>query len=261
MLILSYRDYPQIIRAGLAREQAWAAAQQAMARGDAAAIEQAYRAMLAADPDFADSRAEFASWLLAQGWYDEASQIIGDYPTHRNNLVRGAIARAHGDTATAIALLRKTEEQGGENMQRLVFAWLRPAPTRTLTLGNDLDLGYLYGFAFGERAGETTYRWLQGDGVIRPPLPKPLAGNEMLALRLAAPALTPLTVTIGDQRMPIIVAPGGWRLYYLPLLAQMQGIREVTASLSAPTFLPCQSLPNNADACPLSVMVQQLSIR
>lgn len=89
VLILSYRDYPQLIRAGLAREQAWAAAQQAMARGDAAATEQAYRAILAADPDFADGRAEFAIWLLAQGRYDEASQIIGDYPTHRNNLVRG----------------------------------------------------------------------------------------------------------------------------------------------------------------------------
>lgn len=107
-----------------------------------------------------------------------------------------------------MTLLRKTEEQGGEDMQRLAFAWLTPAPTTTLTLGNDLDLGYLYGFAFGERVGETTYRWLQGEGVIRLPLPEPLAGNEVLALRLAAPAPTLLTVTIGDQPMPITVAPG-----------------------------------------------------
>lgn len=260
-LIFSYRDYPQIIRAGFAREQAWATAQQAIARGDTAATEQAYRAMLAADPDFADGRAEFASWLLAQGRYDEAGQVIGDYPTHRNNLVRGAIARAQGDAATAATLLRDTEEKAGEDVQRLAFAWLTPAPTRTLTLGNDLDLGYLYGFAFGERAGETTYRWLQGEGSIRLPLSEPLAGNEVLALRLAAPAPTPLTVTIGDQRIPITVAPGGWRVYYLPLPAQMQGMREVTVSLSAPTFLPYQSLPDNTDARPLSVMVQQISIR
>lgn len=261
VLIFSYRDYPQFIRTGIAREQAWTAAQEAIARGDAVATEQAYRAMLAADPDFADGRAEFARWLLAQGRHDEAGQVIGDYPTHRSNLVRGAIARAQGDMATAATLLRDTEEKAGEDVQRLAFAWLSPAPTKTLTLGNDLDLGYLYGFAFGERAGATTYRWLQGEGVLRLPLPEPLAGNEMLALRLAAPAPTLLTVTIGDQRMPITVAPGGWRVYYLPLPAQMQGMREVIVGLSAPTFLPCQTLPNNADARPLSVMVQQLSIR
>ncbi|WP_298405400.1 glycosyltransferase family 39 protein [uncultured Chloroflexus sp.] len=261
VLIFSYRDYPQIIRAGIAREQAWVAAQEAMARGDTVATEQAYRAMLAADPDFADGQAEFARWLLAQGRYDEAWQVIGDYPTHRSNLVRGALARAQGDAATAITLLRNTEEQAGEDVQRLAFAWLTPAPTTTLTLGNDLDLGYLYGFASGERAAATTYRWLQREGVIRLPLPEPLTGNEMLALRLAAPAPTPLTVTIGNQRWPVIVAPGGWRVYYLPLPAQMQGMREVTVSLSAPTFLPYQSLPNNTDARPLSVMVQQIAIR
>ncbi|MDW8403790.1 glycosyltransferase family 39 protein [Chloroflexus sp.] len=260
-LIFSYRDYPQIIRAGIAREQAWAAAQQALARGDAAATEQAYRAMLAADPDFADGQAEFARWLLAQGRYDEAWQVAGNYPAHRSNLVRGALARAQGDVQTATALLRDTEEKAGEDVQRLAFAWLAPAPTRSLTLGTDLDLGYLYGFAFGERAGDVTYRWLQGNGAIRLPLPEPLTGNETVALRLAAPAPTELAVIIGEQRYAILVAPGGWRVYYLPLPAQMRGQREVTVYLSAPTFLPYQRFPNSTDARPLSVMVQQVSIR
>ncbi len=261
VLIFSYCNYPQIMRNGLAREQAWIAAQQALARNDVVATEQALRAMLSADPDFADGQVEFARWLLTQGRYDEAWQVIGDYQTHRGNLVRGALARAQGDMETAAVYLRDTEERAGEDVQRLAWAWLKPSPITALTLGNDLDLGYLHGFAFGERAGEVTFRWLQGQGMIRLPLPEPLAGDEILMLRLAAPEPTPLTVIIAEQHYNLTVTPGDWRVYRLPLPAQAHGLQEVTIELRAPTFLPFQRYPGNPDARPLSVMVQRISIR
>ncbi len=260
-LIFSYRDYLAILRAGIAREQAWSAAVTALERNDVQAAEQAYRQMLAADPDFADGQAEFARWLLAQQRYDEAWQVIGTYPTHRGNLVRGALARAQGDTATAIAYLRDTEERAGEDVQRLAFYWLSPAPTTTLTVGTDLDLGYLYGFSFGERAGGEPFRWLQGNGEVRLPLPTPLRGNETLALRLTAPQPTTLSVTIGRLQYAVNVAPGGWRVYHLPIPTEMRGAQEVRIALKAPTFLPYQHFAGNTDARPLSVMVQRISIR
>lgn len=260
-LIFSYRDYPQLIRAGLAREQAWLTVQQALARNDSVATEEAFQAMLSADPDFADGRAEFARWLLAQGRYDEAWQVIGNQQTHRANLIRGALARAQGDNETAATHLRNTEERSGEDIQRLALAWLPLPPTSSLTLGNDLDLGYLYGFALGERAGEVTFRWLQGEGVIRLPLPKPLTGRETLVLRLTAPTPTALTVTIADQRYNFTVMPGGWRNYQLPLPVQAHHLPAITIALRAPTFLPYTRYPNNLDARPLSVMVQHIAVR
>jgi 4-amino-4-deoxy-L-arabinose transferase-like glycosyltransferase len=260
-LIFSYRNYPQIIQNGISREQAYAAAMAALQRGDDEAVEQAFRRMLTADPDFADGQAEFARWLLAEGRYDEAWQVIGSYPTHRGDLVRGALARAQGDLEAAKVLLRDVEERAGEDAQRLAVRWLSPAPTTALTLGDDLDLGYLYGFSFGERTGDTTFRWLQGEGAVRLPLPTPLIGNEILTLRLAVPQPTNLTVTIGDRRYEVNVAPGGWRVYHLPVPAQMQGAREVIILLSAPTFLPYERFPGSTDARPLSVMVQQIAVR
>ncbi|MGQ9481628.1 glycosyltransferase family 39 protein [Chloroflexus sp.] len=260
-LIVSYRNYPQIIQNGIAREQAYAAAMAALQRGDDGAVEQAFRRMLAADPDFADGQTEFARWLLAEGRYDEAWQVIGTYPTHRGDLVRGALARAQGDLAAAKVLLRDVEERAGEDVQRLAMHWLSPAPMAALTLGDDLDLGYVCGFSFGERTGDTTFRWLQGEGAVRLPLPAPLTGNETLRLRLAVPQPTNLTVTIADQRYEVNVAPGGWRVYHLPVPVQMQGAREVTILLRAPTFLPYERFPGSTDARPLSVMVQHIAVR
>ncbi len=260
-LIIGYRDYPQIIRHGIAREQAWMAAQQALARNDPAAVEQAYQAMLTADPDFADGRADFARWLLAQGRYDEAWQVIGDYQTHRGNLIRGALARAQGDDETAKLLLRNTEELAGEDVQRLALEWLSPSPTFVLTLGNDLDLGYVMGFALGEQVGDTTFRWLHREGIIRLPVPTLLTGTEIIALRLAAPQPTPLTVMVGSQVYQITVVPGGWRVYLLPLPATTRGTDEVVITLQAPTFVPYRQFADNTDARPLSVMVNQIAIR
>ncbi len=260
-LIVTYRDYPQIIRQGIAREQALIAARQADARGDQIEAERSYRALLAVAPTFTDGRTEFARWLLARGRYDEAWQVIGSYQTHRGDLVRGALARAQGDDETAAVYLRDSEQRAGEDIQRLAFAWLSPAPVTSLTLGNDLDLGYITGFALGERAGNETFRWLQGSGRIRLPLPAPLYGNETLALRLAAPDLTPLTIRVNGYTYRVSVASGGWRVYHLLLPESMRGAQTLDIEVSAPTFLPYQRIADNTDARPVSVMFQRLTIR
>jgi hypothetical protein len=49
--------------------------------------------------------------------------------------------------------------------------WLRPAPTRTIDLGGNLDLGYIRGCYPGEgdAATRTTYRWCTNGALLRFP--------------------------------------------------------------------------------------------
>ncbi|NNJ11454.1 phospholipid carrier-dependent glycosyltransferase [Chloroflexales bacterium ZM16-3] len=266
--IFSYRDYPQIIAQGIQREIHRAAGASAYAAKDYPTAISEYEAMLAAHPDFVDGRTELARIYLDMGRYDEGWAILADRPTHRANVIRGALARAQHDNKAARAYFEDAEQRAGENVQKLTLEWLNPPPTSSLTLGNGVDFGYLDGFSFGEYlppqpdGSLATYRWLQGNGVIALPLPTPLRAGSVLSLRMTGvtPGATPLTLDVGGARITIPVQSGQWRVYRVALPDSLAGQSRIELRLHAPTFIPLQLDPQSTDARQLSLMISRVSV-
>lgn len=267
-LIFSYRDYPRIIAEGVRREIHRNAAAAAHQAGDYPAAIAGYERMLEAAPNFVDGRTELARVYLELGRYDEAWAVLAERPTHRADVIRGALARAQGDDELAAVYFTDAEVRAGEDVQRLSLEWLRPAPIAALTLGDGVDFGYLEGFSFGERlppgpdGTALSYRWLQGHGRVVLPLPEPLHEGSVVRLRLAGglPGETPLRLTIGGQATTIVVRGGEWRIYQVVVPASLVGQRELELRLDAPTFIPVQMNPASGDARLLSVMVSQVAV-
>jgi len=267
-LVFTYRDYPRIIAAGLERERHRAEAVAALGRNDPEAAIAAYERMLAAAPLFVDGRTELARVYLDLGRYDQAWQALGERPTHRADVVRGALARAQGDDELAATYFTDAEVRAGEDVQKLSLEWLRPDPTTVLRLGDGVDFGYLEGFSFGEQlpsaadGATTTYRWLQGHGRLVLPLPRPLREGDTIRLRLAGglPGDTPLRLAFGGQATTVAVRGGEWRSYRVAVPASLAGQTRLELRLDAPTFIPARVTPGSDDARVLSIMVSRVAV-
>ncbi|MEI7772164.1 MAG: phospholipid carrier-dependent glycosyltransferase [Chloroflexales bacterium] len=266
--IFSYRDYPQIIAQGVQREIRRAAGARAYAAKDYPAAIREYEAMLAAQPDFVDGRTELARIYLDLGRYDEGWATLADRPTHRADVIRGALARAQHEDEVARTYFEDAEQRAGENVQKLTLAWLNPAPASSLVIGDGLDFGYLDGFSFGEDlppqpdGAAASYRWLEGNGVIVLPLPAPLRAGSVLSLRMAGvtPGATQLTLEVGGARIGIPVAGGQWRTYRVAVPEGLAGQSRIELRLHAPTFIPLQLNPQSTDARQLSLMISRVSV-
>lgn len=263
-LLLTYRDYGAIIAAGTARERGMVAGERAYLAGDYAGAEGEFRAALAAQPHFVDAQVSLALALAAQGRHDEAAAALERNSSRRAELVYGAVARDTGDGATARAILSRIEAIAGEDVQRWALVWLRPPPARAVPLGDGLDIGYIEGFSAGERDATSAFRWLAGRGRVMLPLPAPLEAGSVVELRLTGgrPGDTPLEVRVGDgppQMLP--VAGGEWRVYRVPVPAELVGQRRVEVHMRAPTFVPARETPGSSDARALSLMVSSVSVR
>ncbi len=267
--IFSYRDYPQIIAQGVQREIHRNAGARAYVAKDYPAAIGEYEAMLAAQPDFVDGRTELARIYLDLGRYDDGWAILSDRPTHRANVIRGALARAQHKDALARSYFEDAEQRAGENVQKLTLAWLNPAPASNLILGNGLDFGYLDGFSFGEDLPPqpdgvvVSYRWLQGNGVIALPLPTPLRVGSVISLHMAGvtPGGLPLTLEVGGVQIRIPVESGLWRTYQVAVPTSLAGQSRIELRLHAPTFIPLQLDPQSTDARQLSLMVSRVGVQ
>ncbi len=268
LLVFTYRDYPRIIAQGVQRELHRAAGARAYAAGDHQAAIAAYERMLAVDPDFVDGRTELARVYLDLGQIEQGWEALGTRQTHRGDVVRGALSRASGDLDRATFFFEDAEVRAGEDVQKLAMEWLRPDPVSALRLGNGLDFGYLDGFSFGEdlpAEGDGTprsYRWLQGWGVVRLPLPEPLRPGAVLRLRVAGgvPGDTPLTISVGGAETTVPVRGGEWRIYRVAVPDALAGQTSLEFELRAPTFIPVQLNPAGGDARLLSVMVSDVAV-
>jgi len=267
-LIVTYRDYPRIIGAGVQRELQRSAGDRAYAAGDTQGAIRAYEQMLAIHPDFVDGRTDLARVYLELGRYDEGWAALGDRQTHRSDMLRGALSRGQGANDRAIFYFEDAEVRAGEDIQKLSLEWLRPTPVTALRLGNGLDFGYLDGFSFGEDGPPDldgtprSYRWLQGAGVIELPLPAPLREGDVVRLRAAGgvPGDTPLRVTIGDTTTTLPVRAGEWRTYRIAVPPELEGQQRLRITLAAPTFIPVQLNPAVGDARLLSVMISDVAV-
>ncbi len=262
-LILSYRNYPQIISEGLRREQHNAAGMHALAVGDATTAVRELTAASAIHPTFTETRANLALAHLSNNDDAAAWEAMGDTDAQRMNLVRGLLELRADDPATASAFYTDAETRSGEDVQQFALDWLPVAPTHTVELGTGLDLGYIAGFSPGEQQGDATYRWLQGNGAVRLPLNVPLAADSVVWLRLATgrPTPVPLTVTYPDgTQLTVPVRPDGWRSYRLPVPPALHGSDELRFTLDAPVFIPAHVYPESIDARDLSLMVGAVGV-
>ena len=264
VLLLSYRDYPQIIAHGAARERAMIAGDRAYMAGDFPAAERSYRAALAAQPEFIDAHTSLALALAAEGRSADARAQLTPGASRRSDLVRGALARDAGDLEAARAPLASAENRAGENIQRWAMDWLRPPATNFLQLSQGLDLGYIDGFSGGEEGPAGTFRWLSGAGRIQLPLSTPLAPGSEVLLRLTSgrPGPVPLDAWAGDRWLgQVQVASGEWRVYRFALPSELVGSQTLDLRLRAPTFVPARDTPGSDDARALSLMISQLRVQ
>lgn len=267
VIFATYRNYPEAIARGVPREWHHFVGARAYAAGDYATAAQAFQRAVEVDPRSIDGRVDLARALMAQGRYDAALEVLGSSAANRAVVLRAAIARDQGDDEQAAALFHDAARWEGEDVQALTFAWLQPPATARLILGTDLDYGYITGFSFGETArlpSETiSYRWLQGHGRIRLPLPRPLEPASFVELRMAGgqAAGTPLRVTFADGSSETLhVAGGQWRTYGLALPPTLAGQMQLDLALDAPTFIPARLEPASADLRPLSLMISEVRV-
>jgi hypothetical protein len=264
VLVLSYRNYPAIIASGVARERGMIAGERAYVAGDYTAAERAFRAALAAQPDFIDGQLDLALALAAQGRRGEARALLTPGDSRRSDLAIGALARDMGDIDAAREPLARAEGRAGEDIQRWALDWLRPPPIDNLVLSDGLDLGYIGGFSGAESDPTTSFRWLSGDGRVVLPLPKPLTEHSMLLLRMTSgrPNEVPLDIWIGDHWVgQVPVASGQWRVYRVPVPPELAGQQRIDIRLRAPTFVPAREMPGSDDARMLSLMISQVRVQ
>jgi hypothetical protein len=266
LLFFNYRNYPAIISQGFQRERLRAEALAALPDREAAIA--GFEQAVAVAPTFIDGRTELARLYLAEGDYDAGWAALGERPTHRSDVVRGALARAQGDDPLATIYFEDAEVRAGEDVQKLAMEWGLQPPTNTVRLGSGVDHGYVQGFSFGERlpldanGNQLSYRWLQGEGVIVLPLATTPADGAVVRLQMAGSPLgdTPLTVSVDGVETTLLVRSGEWRSYRLALPAGSAADGRIEVRLRAPTFIPVQALPGSEDARLLSLMISSVTV-
>ena len=262
-LLVTYRDYPQVIAVGLARERAISAGERAYTAGDYTAAEQFSREALTVQPDFIDAQVDLALALAAQGRRDEAAAVVAHGGSRRADLVNGSLTLRGGDSDAARSKLTRIEATAGEEVQAWALEWLRPPPTADLHLGDQRDLGYIAGFSRPEEEPGGSFRWLTEAGRVVLPLPEPLRPDATLSLRMSGgrPGETPLDVRIGAGpawRVP--VGGGQWHIYRLPVSPELAGTRRITIELRAPAFIPAYLEPSSDDLRVLSLRISDVRI-
>lgn len=262
VVFVSYRNYPQIISTGMARERAISAGEAAYKQGNYAQAEQHFRDALAAQPQFVDAKIDLALALSAQGKLDEARQTIEGGGARRADLLRGALAIQAGEPNGVSSLLTRTEASSGEDILAWAMDWMRVPATNHVKLGEWADIGYVAGFNRPESDDTGSFRWMRGTSTIRMHLPEPLREGAMLTLRLAAgqPGETPLTVRMGSQTATAQVTGGLWRSYHFSVPSEFVGQQSLTIELDAPTFVPAAQNPDTDDLRVLSIRVSDVWI-
>ncbi|MDW8148867.1 MAG: hypothetical protein RMJ48_21525 [Roseiflexaceae bacterium] len=186
-----------------------------------------------------------------QGRYREALALLppsdtlvamGDVP---GSVLRGDLLRSIGDEAGARAAFTP---QYVDAANPIVWAWdwLRPAPTRIIDLGGNLDLGYIRGCYLGEgdAAERRTYRWCTDGALLRFPgagraYPQRLVFTVdgrgwPVDLRPASPVRVLLA---GNEIGAFPANPNGVRTFEVTL-PPLPESADVVIELRGPTFVP-----------------------
>ncbi len=199
-----------------------------------------------------DTRRLGAALIAAhQGRYREALALLPPPDTLtatgdvQGSVVRGDLLRSMGDEAGARAAFTPRHVDAA-NPVAWSWDWLRPAPTRVIDLGGNLDLGYIRGCYPGEgdAAERRTYRWCTDGALLRFPgagraYPQRLMftvdGRAWPAdLRPASPVRV---VYAGDEIGAFPANPDGVRTFEV-ILPPTPDRTDVIIELRGPVFVP-----------------------
>ncbi|MBA3946258.1 MAG: phospholipid carrier-dependent glycosyltransferase [Herpetosiphonaceae bacterium] len=262
LLFVTYRNYPALLLQGLQREQAFGRGKAAFHSNNYPAAEAAFRMALATDPTYIDTKVALAAVLGAEGRPTDGAALLNAHASQQSELMLGALLRAAGDVDQAAPLLEEGERLVNLDVQQWAQTELRPEPRNVVTLGTNLDLGYIRGFALGEQVNDHSLRWLEGEGDITLPLPAPLAVGSVVVLEVAAPIPLngPVQVQINDGVRLNIQPQAQWRSFVLPVPLEAAGQTSLRLHLRAPAFTPMKRDPASNDPRSLSVMVHQVAV-
>jgi len=163
----------------------------------------------------------------------------------RGAVLRGDALRSLGDEAAARATFTQRYVDDA-NPVDWAWEWLRPAPTRRIDLGGNLDLGYIAGCYLGEGdpVERTTWRWCTDGARLRFPAAGTGGAQELLLhadgrgwpIDMGPPP--PVQVLAGG-RVVGEFAPdaGGPRTFSVQIPAVAEGA-DVVITLRARTFVP-----------------------
>ncbi len=263
LLFVTYRNYPAILAQGLWREQAFARGEAAFRNNNYPAAEAAFRLALAVDPTYIDTKVALAAVLGAEGRPAAGAALLNAHASQQSELMLGALLRSVGDAGHAAPLLEEGERLVNLDVQQWAQTALRPEPRSSVTLGGNLDLGYIRGFALGEQVNDHSLRWLEGEGDITLPLPAPLVVGNVVVVEVAAPIPLngPLQLQLNDGALLNIQPQPQWRSFVLPVPLEAAGQTSLRLHLRAPTFTPMKRDPASDDPRSLSVMVHQVAVK
>jgi hypothetical protein len=126
---------------------------------------------------------------LQADWRGDIAQTLALLPADDSieaQVIRADIARTKGDLAGAKALFG-TQVIDQRNPLEWAWLWLHPAPTTTIDVGSDLDIGYIRGCYLGEGDAQldANFRWCSNGMQLR--FPQAANGvGQRLQLRLDA---------------------------------------------------------------------------
>lgn len=212
------------------------------------------QALLAAGGlDRRDERAGYVALLASQGRHAEAltalpaTSTLNDIDKVQVSVLQGDLLRSLGQETAAKAAMTP-EFVDSANPVEWAWGWLRPAPTRRIDLGGNLDLGYIRGCYLGEGdrtlTPPATFRWCTDGAQLR----FPAAGTgqpQTLSLRVDGRGwptdllpVTPATVVLDGRAVgqfdPAYAAVTTVTLLLPPTPAGA----EVLLTLRSPTFVP-----------------------
>lgn len=224
------------------------ALQQALGAGDAPGAAAILQQGPVEIPRSRGSRVPTATVLAAlqrgaQGQIAAGLALLGDTSGDvEASVVRGDLLRSAGETEQARQQFAPTYIDNA-NPVEWAWRWLHPAPTTSIDLASDLDLGYISGCFLGEGSADGTFRWC-GNGTR---LRFPAAGNaetQTLVVRADgrgwqghAAAAPPVSVALNGVAVGAFTPDiGGIGEYRVPLPASAPGA-DVVITLHTPVFL------------------------
>lgn len=186
-----------------------------------------------------------------RGRYREALALLppadvlaatGDVP---GSVLRGDLLRSIGDESGARAAFTPRYVDAA-NPVEWAWNWLRPAPTRTIDLGGNLDLGYIHGCYPGEgdAATRTTYRWCTDGARLRFPGAGRAHPQRLVFIidgRGWSPDLRPVPpvrILLDGQIIGAFPPDGEDGRTFEVILPPMPEGADVVIELRGPTFVP-----------------------
>jgi 4-amino-4-deoxy-L-arabinose transferase-like glycosyltransferase len=120
---------------------------------------------------------------LQANWRGDIAQTLVLLPAEdriETQVIRADIARTKGDLAGAKELFG-TQVIDQRNPVEWAWLWLHPAPTTTIDVGSDLDIGYIRGCYLGEGDAQldANFRWCSSSMQLRFPQAANGAGQRL----------------------------------------------------------------------------------